>query len=161
MTYDDDVLLFRKMVDFTTKTRMGIAMRNRTARQAAADVNATDAQGGKAASNDEPLPREHLLVFIADYPDGMRQKELARIARINASSASEIIGKLENDGYVERLSDPLDKRAVLVKLTEAGWERAAEMKKIRAQMGDRVFRNLTAQEKQALRAIIDKLLLDE
>ena len=109
------------------------------------------------------LARERLLVTLAEHEGGMRQKELSEIAGNRASAMSEMVAKLETDGYVRRKVDPSDKRATLVTLTELGEARAAEVADERDQMFADLFGCLNDEEKEQLNAILDKLLanLDE
>ena len=106
------------------------------------------------------LSREHLLIIIGKNPDGIRQKALAEKIGINQSSASELINKLESDGYIERKVDPEDKRATLLFLTEKGTARAAEVEDERKEIFKGMFEKLTEEEKQALSDILDKLLTE-
>ena len=108
-----------------------------------------------------PLSREHLLILIGKYPEGIRQKMIAEKTGINQSSTSELIDKLENDGYIERKVDPTDKRATLLFLTEKGAARAAEVEDERKEMFSGVFKKLNEEEKQTLSDLLDKLLDDE
>ena len=107
------------------------------------------------------MSREHMLVIISEYPDGIRQKELAERAGINASSTSEVVTKLEDDGYLVRTIDPNDKRATVLKLTEMGSVRAEEIRGERESFLDEFFGRLTDDEKQTLSDILDKLTKDE
>ena len=97
-------------------------------------------------------------MIIADHPEGVWQKDIAGEAGINASSTSEVVGKLEEDGYLVRESDETDKRAVLLKLTEAGAARAAEIRAEREANLDRFFSKLTDEEKQTLSDLLEKLM---
>ena len=104
------------------------------------------------------MQRERLLLFIDDHPEGVWQKDLAEEAHINPSSASELIGKLEKDGFLIRAIDEADKRAVLLTLTEKGKLRAQEIRAGRKAFADQTFSNLTEEEKQTLSNILDKLM---
>jgi DNA-binding MarR family transcriptional regulator len=55
-----------------------------------------------------------------ELPEGARVTTLARISRITKQSMSEHVDHLEAQGYVERIADPNDARATLVKLTPRG-----------------------------------------
>jgi DNA-binding MarR family transcriptional regulator len=73
----------------------------------------------------------HLIVFqIIDHPPaGTRLTELAERAQMTPQSMGELIDVLEGHGYVERIPDPTDRRAKLIRYTEHGWaayERGAE-----------------------------------
>ncbi len=106
------------------------------------------------------MSRERLLVIISDYPDGVRQKELAEHAGINASSTSEVVNRLEDDGYLKREVDPTDRRATILKLTELGEARAAEIREERESMFAELFGKLSDEEKDTLAALLDKMLED-
>ena len=107
------------------------------------------------------MSRERLLTIISEYPDGIRQKDLAEAAGINASSASEVVSRLEDDGYLVRVIDESDKRATLLKLTEMGAVRAEEIRSERDSFLDDLFSRLSEDEKQTLSDLLDKLLGNE
>ena len=104
------------------------------------------------------MGRERVLVILSDHPEGMRQKELAEEAGINASTASEMITKLEDTGYVVRTADETDRRATVLKLTEMGTARAEEIRGEREAFLDEFFSKLTEEEKQTLSDLLDKLM---
>ena len=55
-------------------------------------------------------------------PEGSRLTELAERVGITKQSMGEIIDVLEQRGYVERVPDPTDGRAILIRRTPRGWE---------------------------------------
>ena len=61
-------------------------------------------------------------VFQWCQPEGSRLTELAKRAGITKQSMAEIIDVLEQHGYVERIPDPTDGRALLIRRTARGWE---------------------------------------
>ena len=105
--------------------------------------------------------RERLLGVIAGHEGGVRQKTLTEELRINPSSVSELISKLQNDGYVQRTIDPEDKRATLIVLTELGEARAAELADERQARFAGLFGALTEEEKEQLLALLEKLTAKE
>lgn len=54
-------------------------------------------------------------------PSGDRITELARKARMTKQSMGYLVEQLEAAGYVERLADPTDARAVTIRRTRKGW----------------------------------------
>jgi len=64
----------------------------------------------------------HGCVFRFIRDEGMRLTELASFAGITKQSAGELVDDLVALGYVERLPDPADRRAKLIRLTERGKE---------------------------------------
>ena len=105
--------------------------------------------------------RERMLDVIGNYEGGVRQKTLTEELRINPSSVSELVSKLESDGYVKRTVDPSDKRATLITLTELGEARSAELADERAEKMGKAFAKLTAEEKEQLLALLEKLTARE
>ena len=104
------------------------------------------------------MSRERMLVIISEHPEGIRQKALAEAAGINASSTSEVVSRLEDDGYLIRTIDENDKRATVLKLTEMGAVRAEEIRTEREAFLDDFFSKLSEEEKQTLSDLLDKLM---
>lgn len=104
------------------------------------------------------MSRERLLAILANHEEGMWQKDLAREAGINPSSASEFISRLEADGFLTRTVDENDRRAVRLALTDAGKERAEAVKAERESNLEGIFAKLTEEEKQTLSDLLDKLM---
>lgn len=69
-----------------------------------------------AAGAADVTPTQARLMAQVD-PDGSRLVTLAARARITKQSASFLVDQLERAGYVERVPDPDDGRAKLVRLT--------------------------------------------
>jgi DNA-binding MarR family transcriptional regulator len=55
-----------------------------------------------------------------DHPEGMRLTELAGYAGVTKQSMGELVDKMEAVGYVERVADPTDRRAVRIRFTRRG-----------------------------------------
>ena len=101
----------------------------------------------------------HGCVFGNMRPHGVRLTDIAERARITKQSVGEIVTDLEQLGYVERIPDPDDKRAKLVRLTKRGqlvqqaaWEIFAD---IEAEWAARIGKKKVA----ALRAALEELSL--
>jgi DNA-binding MarR family transcriptional regulator len=62
----------------------------------------------------------HGCVFGNIEPAGMRLTELADRAGMTKQAVGEAVSDLERLGYAERVADPSDGRAKIIRLTEAG-----------------------------------------
>jgi DNA-binding MarR family transcriptional regulator len=86
---------------------------------------------GRAARDPAPdglsLAQYHLLEPLADAP--RTNRELAELAGISAPTATRMVDGLLDRGLVSRIEDPLDRRAVVISLTDPG--RAALGRKLR------------------------------
>lgn len=60
-------------------------------------------------------------VFQWCRPEGSRLSELAEMSGVTKSAMTQLIDVLVGLGYVERVSDPRDGRATLIRRTERGW----------------------------------------
>lgn len=94
----------------------------------------------------------------ADHAEGLRVRELAEHLRIAPRSATEVVDQLEAKGLVERRPDPADRRALSVRVTEAGASvRRTIMTERRRQAGD-FFSTLEPADRVELARLLERLL---
>jgi len=62
----------------------------------------------------------HGCVFGTITPEGDRLTVLAERANLTKQAVGEVVSELERAGYVERVPDPEDGRAKIIRLTERG-----------------------------------------
>ena len=105
--------------------------------------------------------RERLLVIADSYDGAVRQKTLVEELDVSPAAVSELVSKLERDEYVKREIDPDDKRATLIKLTDLGKARAAELADERNERFSKAFTALTDKEKDQLLKLLEKLTAEE
>ena len=85
--------------------------------------------------------------------------ELARMEDLSSGAMTNRLDRLEEAGYIRRLPDPSDRRAVQVELTDKGrrtWEKAVAAQ---AEKEAVVASALTEREKQQLTSLLRKLML--
>lgn len=63
-----------------------------------------------------------ILQHVDHPPGGTRISELAERAQMTKQSMGQLVSDMERLGYVELVQDPIDRRAKIVRLTDAGWE---------------------------------------
>ncbi len=68
-------------------------------------------------------PARHYPVFEGIDPEGTRLTVLAARARMTHQAMAQLVTELEERGIVERVADPSDGRARLVRLTDEGRQR--------------------------------------
>ena len=69
---------------------------------------------------DTTLPRFDLMAQLERFPKGLRMSELSRRMMVTGGNITGITDLLEQEGLVERVADPADRRARLVRLRPAG-----------------------------------------
>ncbi|MFI0444263.1 MarR family winged helix-turn-helix transcriptional regulator [Actinomadura sp. 6N118] len=62
----------------------------------------------------------HGSVFRFIDPEGSRLTTLAERSRLTKQAIAELVGELEDHGYVERVADAGDRRAKIIRLTDQG-----------------------------------------
>ena len=76
---------------------------------------------------DQTLPRFEILAVLERSEDGLRMSTLSEQLLVSNGNVTGIVERLVQDGLVERLPVPGDKRATLVRLTPKGEAVFAEM----------------------------------
>ncbi len=69
---------------------------------------------------DTTLPRFDLMAQLERAPQGLKMNELSRRLMVTGGNITGITDQLVNEGLVERMNVEGDRRAYLVRLTEAG-----------------------------------------
>jgi DNA-binding MarR family transcriptional regulator len=73
-----------------------------------------------AAAGYADVRASHDCVFRHLTPEGVRLRDLAASSQLSAPAIGEHVDELERLGYVERVPDPSDRRAKLIRPTERG-----------------------------------------
>ena len=105
------------------------------------------------------LQPAHSAVFqpLWDVPEGARLTSLARQSRITKQSMSALVDHLEKHGYVERVADPDDARASLVRLTARGRAYARAIRQFARECEADMARRVGARRIEDLRATLELL----
>jgi DNA-binding MarR family transcriptional regulator len=96
-------------------------------------------------------------VFQRIAPDGSRLTDLAEQAQITKQSAGFLVDQLERAGYVERVADPSDARARLVRVAERGAKAVPVAASIVAGIEDEWAAHLGRQRMGQLRQLLTRL----
>lgn len=97
------------------------------------------------------------LLHLLLEKDGLLIKDIVMAFDIRPSSASELVAKLEKQGLVRVESDPDDKRARKVFLTEEGQALASRMKTTAGDNTNELLSVLSAEEQEQLLNLLKKL----
>jgi DNA-binding MarR family transcriptional regulator len=110
-----------------------------------------------AASGHAEVRAAHGAVF--EYLDdaGTRVSVLAERARMTKQSMTELVAHLERHGYVERVPDPADGRAKLVRATDRGREVYAIAREAMRDVQARLDGRLGADRMATLRRLLEEV----
>ncbi|HEX3316869.1 MAG TPA: MarR family transcriptional regulator [Solirubrobacteraceae bacterium] len=100
-------------------------------------------------------PHGNAMQFLDD--DGTRVSVLAERAQMTKQSMAELVGHLERLGYVERVPDPSDRRAKLVRATPRGRELYAIAREVVAEVEAEWTRRLGRAKMRRLRLLLEEL----
>ena len=96
-----------------------------------------------------------MLQFLDDA--GTRVSVLAERAHMTKQSMAQLVAHLETHGYVERVPDPADGRAKLVRATARGGEVFAIVRSSIAELDARLDERMGAAKVAQLRALLEEL----
>ncbi len=103
------------------------------------------------------LPRFDLMAQLERAPKGLKMGELSRRMMVTGGNVTGITDMLEEDGLVERLADPADRRAWLVRLTAAGRRTFSAMAGEHERWIVESFRELSGREMATMAALLARL----
>lgn len=73
------------------------------------------------------LPRFDYLAQLDRHPEGLRMSALSRYLMVTGGNVTGLTDQLVAEGWVQRLTDPNDRRSNIVKLTPAGQAQFRQM----------------------------------
>ena len=103
----------------------------------------------------------HGCVFRFVRKDGMRLTELAECGGITKQSCGEMVDDLVGLGYVERIPDPADRRAKLIRLTEKGAKAQGVGFGLFAELEERWAERYGVERMEALRELLEEIAAAE
>jgi DNA-binding MarR family transcriptional regulator len=98
---------------------------------------------------------DNVMQFLDD--GGTRVSELAARAQMTKQAMAELVAHLERLGYVERVPDPSDRRAKLVRATQRGKQLYGIAREVVAEMEAEWTRLLGPAKMRRLRELLEEL----
>ena len=84
--------------------------------------------------------------------NSVSQKELGTILKVRPQSLGELLQKLETNGYIERRRSTIDKRSLIIDLTEKG-----ETFQLNKPDYEEIFGELSDDERETLKNVLEKI----
>jgi len=103
------------------------------------------------------LPRFDLMAQLERHAEGLKMNELSRMLMVTGGNVTAIVDQLEKEGLVERIDEPADGRAWLIRLTSSGEKSFAEMARAHEQWVVELLRGLSRREQDELLKLLAKL----
>ncbi|MCK5245944.1 MarR family transcriptional regulator [Candidatus Bipolaricaulota bacterium] len=91
------------------------------------------------------------------HNDGMSQRDLARSMHISPASVTNMLQRMERDGWIERRRDEADQRVVRVFAADKSKKLRVEAKRVFREIEDELGSVYTEEEQTALKRLLTKL----
>jgi DNA-binding MarR family transcriptional regulator len=99
-------------------------------------------------------------VFGTISPEGGRLTDLAERAQMTKQAVGEVASELEKMGYVERVPDPADGRAKIIRLTGRGSEAWVLGRQVFDEIRERWEAEYGAERVRAMVELLEEMALD-
>jgi len=103
------------------------------------------------------LPRFDLMAQLERVPRGLKMGELSKRMMVTGGNVTGITDMLEKEGLVERIAEPGDRRARLVRLTGAGRRAFSAMAEEHERWIVEAFKELSGREMSTMAALLARL----
>lgn len=100
----------------------------------------------------------HTIVFALVTAEGIRLSDLAEKAQLTKQLMSYLVDAVEELGYIERVPDPADGRAKLIRLTERGVQASRTGSEIIRAIEHDWASQLGVEDMGSLRALLERLV---
>lgn len=107
------------------------------------------------------LPRFDVLAALSRYPQGLKMSELSAVLKVSNGNVTGIIDRHVRDDLVVRLPVGGDKRAMKVKLTDAGESYFQVMAQSHSVWLDELLKGIDAADAQQLIALLGHIDCDK
>jgi len=92
------------------------------------------------------------------HHDGISQESLTRALSCDRATGTRALNKLEECGYVRRETDPQDKRAYCVFLTDRARELGPVIREISSRINETVFKGFTGEERDSFLLMMNRAI---
>lgn len=103
------------------------------------------------------LPKLMALKALSDAGESMPLGQLAERLSCVKSNITQLVDRLEADGFVARAADPTDRRSRLAVLTAAGRKACTEGTRVQQETERALLTMLTKDESRQLAALLEKV----
>lgn len=111
-----------------------------------------EVRGRLKADFDTTLPCFDMLSALSRHPDGLKMSQLGGVLRVSNGNVTGLADRLAEDGLVQRVPVPGDRRAMMLQITPAGLAAFEQQAQAHERWIDAILGDLSATEARALAA---------
>ncbi len=98
------------------------------------------------------LPRFDVMSALSRHPEGLKMSQLSGVLRVSNGNVTGIADRLSDEGLVERIPVPGDRRAMMLRLTPEGAAQFARQAQAHEDWINEKLRGITSEEARAMAA---------
>ena len=91
-------------------------------------------------------PGQPILLETIFEKEGITQSELSNLSLKKPATITTMINRLENIGYIKRVSDINDKRIIRLYLTDLGKEKYYQLLNLKRTMSNNIFKGMSDED---------------
>lgn len=116
--------------------------------------------GARLTATRMPLEARSDFAVLAALTEfgALTQADLGRRLGLDRANVNGIVARLEDDGLVQRSADEADRRRRLLRPTDEGSSRLADLEQLATAVQDELLAPLDAGEREQLRVLLDRVL---
>ena len=98
------------------------------------------------------LPRFDVMAALSRHPEGLKMSQLSGVLRVSNGNVTGIADRLSDEGLVERVAVPGDRRAIVLRLTPSGRAEFATQAKAHETWINEMLRGVSPDEAREMAA---------
>ncbi len=98
------------------------------------------------------LPRFDVMSALSRHPEGLKMSQLSGVLRVSNGNVTGIADRLSDEGLVERIPVPGDRRAMMLRLTPEGAAQFARQAQAHEDWINEKLRGISSEEARAMAA---------
>ena len=107
------------------------------------------------------MPGQPKILEYLWFHDGASQKDISRECIIDKSTVTSLLKRMENLDLIRKETRPDDQRGINIYLTDKGWEKAKEIRKVIYATDDAMWQGIPEEEKQQFMRTFHKIIANQ
>ena len=107
------------------------------------------------------MPGQPKILEYLWFHDGASQKDISRECIIDKSTVTSLLKRMEKLDLIRKETRPDDQRGINIYLTDKGWEKAKEIRKVIYATDDSMWQGIPEEEKQQFMRTFHKIIANQ
>ncbi len=107
------------------------------------------------------MPGQPKILEYLWFHDGASQKDISRECIIDKSTVTSLLKRMEKLDLIRKETRPDDQRGINIYLTDKGWEKAKEIRKVIYATDDAMWQGIPEEEKQQFMWTFHKIIANQ